>query len=333
MEIKKEGNAATSSEQQLSSKNPVEKGLSVSEQLQSEVLKNDKNCFRYTGFPTIVLLMMFFNWLKPYADFKVWNGANTGQGITRRKRKRKLTMFEEYLSTLIRIRRGYELHHMGFLFGVTDSYICKVFTSWAKFLYLAFSPLIRWPRREIVQKNLPESFSLFPRTRCVIDCTEYFIEKPFRPQAQRQTWSMYKHANTVKQLVGVSPNGAFIFLSDVFSGSISDLQIIQKSNFRNQVEEGDDIMADRGFNIRHLLLQKKATLNIPAFSNGKNLSNKATKRSRKIAKVRIHVERAIRRLKTFKILSGIISIKLRHQLKELITIAAVISNLQEPLAR
>ena len=48
-------------------------------------------------------------------------------------------------------------------------------------------------------------------------------------------------------------------------------------------------MADRGFNIRHLLLPLKASLNIPAFSHGKVLSHKTVNRSRKIATVRIHV--------------------------------------------
>jgi hypothetical protein len=46
------------------------------------------------------------------------------------------------------------------------------------------------------------------------------------------------------------------------------------------------IMADRGFNIRHLPLPKKASLNIPAFSHGKVLSAKAVKRSRRVASVR-----------------------------------------------
>ena len=70
-------------------------------------------------------------------------------------------------------------------------------------------------------------------------------------------------------------------------------------------------MADRGFNIRHLLLQKTGTLNIFAFCHGRHLSSKATKRLRKILKVGIHDERAIPRLKEFKILSEIINIKLR----------------------
>ena len=98
-------------------------------------------------------------------------------------------------------------------------------------------------------------------------------------------------------LVGISPTGAIAFLSKLYPGSISDMAIVKLSNFPDKVEAYDDIMADRGFNIRHLLLPKKATLNMPAFSRGKNLSKKAVRKSRKIASVRIHVERAIQRIK------------------------------------
>ena len=115
----------------------------------------------------------------------------------------------------------------------------------------------------------------YPRTRVVIDCTEFYVQKPFRPLAQRTMWSHYKHANTFKLLVGIMPLGAFTFLSDLYSGSISDIDIVKKSGFMDIIEEGDDVMADSGFNIRHHLLPRKATLDIPAFTHGKQLSKKA----------------------------------------------------------
>ena len=301
------------------------------ENIRHEVTISDENCFRYNGVPTIATLMFLFKWLEPFAVFQV---SREGNGTTKRRlRKRKLSLLEEFLLTLIRIRRGYDTRLMAFLFGISQSQVCRIFNAWIRFLNKCVSPLIIWPGREEVLANLPDSFKMYPRTRCIIDCTEYFVEKPFRPAAQRQTWSMYKHNNTFKQLVGIMPSGAFTFLSKVYSGSVSDLQIVKKSNFLDKVEEGDDIMADREFNIRHLLLEKKATLNIPAFTHGKNLSQKAVNRSKKIARVRIHVERAIRRLKTFRILSGIIPIALRHNIDELVTIAAFLCNLQPPLVR
>ena len=300
----------------------------VRENFRKEVTKNDKNCFRYTGVPTIAALMCLFEWLEPFAVFPL---ISERYGTTV---QRKLSLFEEFLLTLIRIRKGYDTQHMGFLFGISQSHVRQIFDAWIKFLNKCFTPLIIWPKREIVEANLPDSFKNCPRTRCIIGCTEYLVEKPVRSMTHMQTWVKHKHSNTFKQLVGISPNGAFTFLSNLYIGSTSDLNIFKKCNFLDKVEEGDDIMADQGFNISHLLSEKQATLNIPTLAHGQNLSQsrKAVNRSKKIARVRI-VERAIRRLKTFKILSGVIPRSLLGTMDELVTICAVLCNLQPTLPR
>jgi len=278
----------------------------------SAVQSSDAQCFYYTGIPTVALLLYLFTWLKASAqNIKLWDGNRKGLPRKTVGRKRAvLTRFQEFLLVLVRIRQGFDTAHVSYLFGVSQSHVCRVFSAWVIFLHHCIKPLIVWPSQSLVKSNLPNSFKRYPRTRCIIDCTEYYVQKPFRPVAQKQTWSNYKQSNTFKQLIGIMPSGAITFLSKLYSGNISDLAIVKESKFIDLVEEGDDIMADRGFNIRHLLLPKKATLNIPSFSHGKKLSVKAVRRSRNIATVRIHVERAIRRMKMFKILSGIIPLKL-----------------------
>ena len=51
------------------------------------------------------------------------------------------------------------------------------------------------------------------------------------------------------------------FLSKLYSGAISDQAIVQQSKFCENLEEGDDAMANRGFNLRHLVLKKKSNIN------------------------------------------------------------------------
>lgn len=300
------------------------------------ILKTNATCFQYTGFPTVALLHWLFDWILPAAqNTKLWDGKykNTPRSNQTRGRKRtSQSLFIEMLLCLVKIRMGFGNKHLSYLFGVSNSHVSRIFISWTNLLHQCLKALIIWPSKEIVKVNLPQSFARYPRTRAIIDCTEYFVQKPLRPAAQKATWSNYKHSNTFKQLIGISPSGAITFISNIYPGSISDAKIVQVSGFIDNIEEGDDIMADRGFNIRHLLLPKKATLNIPAFTHGKCLSSKAIKRSRSIASVRIHVERAIRRMKTFKILSGIIPLKFRFLLRQITTIVAVVSNLQPCLA-
>jgi hypothetical protein len=65
----------------------------------------------------------------------------------------------------------------------------------------------------------------------------------------------------------------------------------------NLLEPGDQVMADRGnFDIEYDF-PANTTLNIPPFLNGKyQLSLEEEVRTRKIASVRVHVERAIARI-------------------------------------
>ena len=88
------------------------------------------------------------------------------------------------------------------------------------------------PTVEQVSGNLPQEFrDKYPNTFAIIDATEVFIETPCDLQKQSSTWSNYKHRNTAKLLVGCTPNGAICFLSPLYVGSISDVELTRSSGF------------------------------------------------------------------------------------------------------
>lgn len=81
-------------------------------------------------------------------------------------------------------------------------------------------------------ENLPSSFrETFPRTTCIIDCAEIFIQRPFKLKAQTQTWSAYKNNNTAKCLVAIAPNGFIRFVSPLYGERASDVYITKHSGF------------------------------------------------------------------------------------------------------
>ena len=70
---------------------------------------------------------------------------------------------------------------------------------------------------------------LFPNCRCIIDCSEIFIEIPTSFDART--------------------------FSNCWGGRASDKTITQESGFFNRIEPGDVILADRGFTIQDDIAQ------------------------------------------------------------------------------
>ena len=139
-------------------------------------------------------------------------------------------------------------------------------------------------------------------TGVVIDATEVYIDQPKPPEIQQMTFSNYKNNNIYKGLMGISPDGVVIFISSLYPGSISDKELTRKCGILDLLEPGDSVMADRGFDIEEDLILRGVHLNIPPFLQGKQqFSQEELITTRRIASLRIHVERAMERIKNFHI--------------------------------
>lgn len=199
---------------------------------------------------------------------------------------------------------------------------------------------IKWPSRQTVKSHLPAGFRKhFPKTRVIIDCTELYIQRPRTPTNQYRTFSGYKGRNTLKSLLGVTPTGAVSYVSDLWSGNVSDRYIFNNCGFMDYLRAGDSVMADRGFTVADLLLPRGVKLNIPAFTRpckygkGRRLNASEVKSTRMLAKLRIHVERAIERIKRFRSLSGIMRVSTKPLASQMFRVAAALTNLYKPLIK
>ncbi len=104
------------------------------------------------------------------------------------------------------------------------------------------------------------------------------------------------HHNTCKALVCIAASGAVILVSSLFSGCISDVHLTCRSGFLDMLEPGDHIMADRGFTISDEVTARGAQLKMPVFlQSRKQFTPSEVLCSRRIASVRIYVERVIGR--------------------------------------
>lgn len=160
------------------------------------------------------------------------------------------------------------------------------------------SRLVKWPSRETLKKHMPAAFreKYGDRVTIIIDCFEIHIESPKSEKmiANANVYSFYKHHKTVKILAGITPAGSYAFISEAFGGRISDKQITLMSGILDFIEEGDFVMADRGFLIGDLLAQKNAVLSVPAFKKANHqLQPVDACVSKDLSALRIHVERLI----------------------------------------
>ena len=71
-------------------------------------------------------------------------------------------------------------------------------------------------------------------------------------------------------------------------------------------------MSDKGFNIQDLLALREAKLLAPPIMKKGAVSSKASTITRRITRIRIHVERIIRELKRFSILRGVLPLALKN---------------------
>lgn len=314
----------------------------------SKVRHNDKSVNFYTGIPTLHMLDGLFKIFDNYEkNLKYWRGSESIDvkqyelnETLKPGPKRKLTRFEEYILTLVRLRQAIPERMLADLFGISVSSVSKIFTTWVNYMSAILQNLIVWPKKNLVKKNMPKAFKKsFPNTRAIIDCTEIFIERPRNPTTQSKTYSSYKSHNTYKCLVSITPNGCFNFISKLYGGNASDRYITEHSGFLDCVSQGDEIMADRGFLIRDLLLERRARLTIPPFTRkcnygkGRHLSASDIRKTRQIANVRIYVEQAIQRLKQFKMLSQILRWTQRALANPMMIIAGFLCNLKKPLVK
>ena len=240
----------------------------------------DENIRFYTGLPSWEILMVAFEHVAKY--------------ITRRTQS--LNRFQEFAMVLIKLRLNVPFQDLAYRFVVSISTVSRIFSSWMVVMDARLAPLISWPDRERLWRTMPMSFqyAFGKQVTVIIDCFEVFIERPTNLLARAQTFSNYKHHNTIKILIGITPQGTVCFVSEAWGGRTSDKYLTENCGFLENLLPGDMVMADRGFTICESVGLKQAKLVIPAFTKGKSqLDPVDVERTRGIANVRIHVERII----------------------------------------
>ena len=288
----------------------------------------------YTGFSTYKKFEICYNFLgSAVHHLKYWGRPYKVSAVENRGSSRALSPLNEFFLVLCRLRCGLMETDLAYRFQISQPTVSRILITWINFLYFKFKDIDLWPSKEHIQHFMPQIFKdFYPSTRCIIDATELFIQFPSNPQAQQLTFSSYKNHNTLKALVCITPSGAISFISKLHGGSISDRELFEKSGLLDMLEAGDSVMADRGFTIADLLDAKGVTLNMPPMKVNNQLSEREMVTTRRIAALRIHVERAIGRIKNYKILNDIPNCMSRNT-DQIFFICCMLCNFSSPLCK
>lgn len=244
-----------------------------------------------------------------------------------------MLIIDELFLFLVRLRLGLFEQDLADRFLIHISSVSRKITTWANYLYFLLGSQPIWPSRQQVNHYMPENFkALYPNTRVIIDCTEIFVQTPSSLLLQSQMYSSYKSNTTLKGLLGIAPHGAVTFVSSLYTGSISDKEITRCSGILDLLEPRDSVMADKGFDIEALLNTHGVGLNIPPFLQARGqFTMEQVVETKTIAKLRIHVERAIRRIKEFHIFDSDVPLNLVGSINQIYTIVCLLTNFQGPL--
>ena len=160
---------------------------------------SDEKVRFYTGLPSGEILMAVFEHFTKSINH----------------RTQSLNRFQEFIILLIKLRLNVFFQEFAYRFVVSISTVSRIFSSWMVVMDSRLSPLVSWPDRESLWRTMPISFQYAffgKQVTVIIDCFEVF-DRPTNLLARAQSFSNYMHHNTIKILIGISPQGTVCFVS------------------------------------------------------------------------------------------------------------------------
>ncbi|XP_071316585.1 Fanconi anemia core complex-associated protein 24 isoform X2 [Trachinotus anak] len=288
----------------------------------------------YTGFKDYNTLKAFYLALQPTPKtignwsraLKINNSSNSkvDAGFC----AQHLCLFDQLFLFLCSVRRGFLPIDMYTQFRVSEDVVQTTWITWCHYLFFMLGPLPIWPSRQAVNELMPPFFrTTFPKTRVVLHMTEIRIQLP----ACTENSSHHKGSTTLKSLIGIAPSGSVSFVSSLYTAAVSHKDAIRESGVLNLLEPGDQVLTDESLEIKDLLDVSGVNLVSLTLSqpNRQSVQDDLTHTDSGLLKV--HMRRAIGRLKECHIFDDVVPSALSGSVDQLWTVCALLTNFQEPL--
>jgi hypothetical protein len=293
-------------------------------------------CF-YTGFPSYNAFEQCLAVLEPGENGRniIYSGEKPVSGKKRQTLVKKLMIHDEFLLLLVRLRLGLFVEDLAIRFGVSKTTVNRIIITWINYTYLKLGNICIWPNQDVIRSTMPESMkSKYPTLEWIIDAFELQTERPSSLTLQSQSYSSYKSRNTLKGLLACTPSGQIGFISQLYHGSMSDRELTIRSGFLKMPHNrGAMWLVDKGFLIADLAEPLGVKVNMPAFvgPDRTQMSKEEVYHTQQVASERIHIERAINKVKNFHIFDSCIPLSMAGSVNQMWTVCALLALFQRPI--
>ena len=262
--------------------------------------------------------------------------VGSGESAAASSSGRVLEPIEALFLTLFILRTGVPCDTASFLWGIGTATASRTFEIWVLHMYHTFRVLLPDPTKEQIERSCPafvkEQFD-DPGMAYFLDASEIEMQVADDKQAQKSCWSEYKHRCTVKFLGALTSGGCLVWVSKGYPGSIGDNAITEISGFLDILHPGMSVCADKGFMVFYLLAKRGCRLVVPPKRRKGQVqqSTEEVEDTRKVANIRIHVERAFRQVKIFRYLQNVVKISAIDLITPIFYVCTMLTNLRPPL--
>uniref|UniRef100_A0A4W5Q820 DDE Tnp4 domain-containing protein n=1 Tax=Hucho hucho TaxID=62062 RepID=A0A4W5Q820_9TELE len=269
--------------------------------------------------------MDFWHLIEQAAETKFISVTSTNPSETSvTQRKPTLPSIDEFFLFMTHLSLGLKQKDLAHRFSIHQSTVSRIIISWANFLYCLLGSARIWIPKETIKVHLPPEFKDYPDTQVVIDCTKLCCQTPSSLLLQSEVFSSYKSHCTFKGLLGMSPHGAVTFVSLLYAGSVSDKEIFKQSGIISLLTPDMAIMVDKGFLVDDIVPCKVYR---PAFLSRRiQMPVHEVRETQSIARLRVHVERMIHRVKEHKLFDRVIPLTISSSINQLFALYSILQS-------
>ena len=176
-------------------------------------LQHKPNLFKYMCGLTIEQFDILWNCIQPYVSLIVYDESASSNKLNARSMDQK----SELLAVLTCCKHGLDLGISGWMAGISESSMQRLYSTWITFLASLFNCIDLKPAPGFLQSKMPKIFleTGHHLTDQLGDCTEFKLQGASNLDLNTLTFSDYKNTTTAKAYVGIAPHSGGLVFSDL----------------------------------------------------------------------------------------------------------------------